>query len=407
LKTLVGRVVFLGFICLALAAPAEAMVYWESNRGVERTNLDRSYRSDVPDFSRFTIGGFIQGTRADCGIAVNSTHIYWVDRGGTTIARANLDGTEADFAFIEGVTGPCGITLDESYVYWANGGSDSIGRAKLDGSEVSQAFVSAVGDQPCGVAVDDEFVYWASAMAGQIGRASRMGGGSGSILIETPEIAPCGVAVDGTHLYWGGFSHSIGRADIDGSNVEHDFIDGLDQPCALAIEGSHIYWSEHSTRGMVGRAGLDGNGVDQTFIDSSSSCSVAVDSLHYIPPPPPQSSFKVGKPRRSTTKGMIFIPIDFPDAGHFTVKIGPGFEWRLVNVGFGPAIFGGGRKWLRVRAAPKGRQGHNVRRALRNRGKIQFKIEMHYAEVSKNTATKEKTLSLIRKERPPKRERLR
>lgn len=379
------------------------MVYWESNQGIERTNLDRSYRSDVPDFSRFFTGGFIRTARADCGIAVNDTHIYWVSRWDNTIGRANLDGTEPNFAFIEGADEPCGIAVDESHVYWANGGSDSIGRAKLDGSEVNQAFVDPAGDMPCGVAVDDEFVYWASTVSGEIGRAPRAGGSPGVPFIEAGEVGPCGVAVDDAHVYWGSFSYSIGRADLNGSSVEPDFIGGLDRPCAIAIEGSHLYWSEQSTQGSIGRAGLDSSGVDRVFIDSSSSCSVAVDPLHYVPPPPPQSSFSVGKPKRSTTKGMIFIPIDFPASGHFAVTLGRGFEWRLVNVGFGPAIFGSGRKWLRVRAASKGRQGHNIRRALRNRGKVRFKIEMRYSEVSKNAAIKEKTLTLIREERPSKR----
>ena len=390
-------------LCLGLSARAEAMVYWQSNQGIERTNTDRSYRSDVPDFSRFTTGGFIRTARADCGIAVNATHIYWVSRWDNTIGRANLDGTEPDFAFIEGAAGPCGITLDESHVYWANGESDSIGRAKLGGSEVDQAFIDSAGDMPCGVAVDDEFVYWASTVSGEIGRAPRAGSGPGSTFIETPEIGPCGVAVDDAHLYWGSFSNSIGRADIGGSDVEPNFIGGLDRPCAVAVDGSHLYWSEQSTQGAIGRAGLDGSGVDRAFIDSSSSCSVAVDPLHYVPPPPPQSNFEVGKPKHDKARGMIFIPVDFPDSGHFAVTIGRGFEWKLKGFGFGPAIFGAGRIWLRVRAAPKGRQGHNIRRKLRNQGRVRFRIEMRYSEVSKNTATKEKTLTLVRERRPQRR----
>lgn len=379
------------------------MVYWQSNQGIERTNLDRSYSSEIPDFSRFDTGGFIRTARASCGIAVNDTHIYWVSRWENTIGRANLDGTEPDFAFIEGAAGPCGIALDESYFYWANGESDSIGRAKLDGSEVDQAFVDPAGDMPCGVAVDGEFIYWASTVTDEIGRASRAAGGPGSVLIETAGIGPCGITVDDEHLYWGSFSHSIGRADVSGADVEPDFIAGLDRPCAVAVDSSHLYWAEQSTPGAIGRAGRDGIGVDRAFIGSTSSCSVAVDSLRYVPPPPPQSSFEIGKPRRNTTKGVIFIPIDIPDSGHFAVTLGRGFEWRLVNVGFGPTIFGGGRKWLRVRAAPKGRQGHNVRRKLRNQGRVPFTIEMRYSEMFKNAATKEKTLTLIQRERPSKR----
>ena len=37
---------------------------------------------------------------------------------------------------------------------------------------------------------------------------------------------PCGVATDGTHIYWANEGGStIGRANLDGSGVQQDFID--------------------------------------------------------------------------------------------------------------------------------------------------------------------------------------
>ena len=73
--------------------------------------------------------------------------VYWTNRNGgagTTLGRANLDGTGADETFIGGATGPVGIAVDAAHIYWANafGAHSTIGRANLNGTEASQSFIS-------------------------------------------------------------------------------------------------------------------------------------------------------------------------------------------------------------------------------------------------------------------------
>jgi virginiamycin B lyase len=93
------------------------------------------------------------------------------------------------------------------------------------------------------------------------------------------------VAVSGTHIYWtaGHSGGTIGRANLDGSDVNHNFITGLGTPRGIAVDGAHIYWADLGTS-MIGRAKLDGSEVDQNFIgrpgDGSHPVALAVDRHH-------------------------------------------------------------------------------------------------------------------------------
>jgi hypothetical protein len=99
-----------------------------------------------------------------CGVAVNSTSIYWVTTNtgfifpGTTIGRAKLnDGSEMEKSIIGDANGPCGIAIFGSQLYWANSVTNTIGRADIDGngaSGVNQSFIATGGSEICGVAID-------------------------------------------------------------------------------------------------------------------------------------------------------------------------------------------------------------------------------------------------------------
>ena len=88
--------------------------------------------------------------------------MYWANQGanqtGTTIGRANLDGTGANQSFIGGAHSPAGIAVNGPYIYWANFGGThgvagtTIGRARLNGTGVNQSFVKGA-KTPVGVFV--------------------------------------------------------------------------------------------------------------------------------------------------------------------------------------------------------------------------------------------------------------
>src|SRR4051812_6607021 len=179
-------------------------------------------------------------------------YVYWPNWSqgtGTTIGRAELDGSNPDFGFIKGASGPCGVTVDRDHVYWDNFNQNAIARASLDGTHREQTFVPGAASGPCGVAVDDRHIYWMNFFkpggggGESIGRAD-LDGGSPDETFITGTDGPCGAAVDATYLYWANFNtSSIGRARLDGTvPPDPEWIKGASFPCGVAIDDDHIYW---------------------------------------------------------------------------------------------------------------------------------------------------------------------
>ena len=96
---------------------------------------------------------------------------------------------------------------------------------------------------------------------------------------------PVGVAVDRNYIYYanndGG---TIGRADLDGTNLNQDFITTATGPLGLAVDGSAVYWAIGAALAPSARANLDGNpsSVNQNFITGACQrlVGVAVDAAH-------------------------------------------------------------------------------------------------------------------------------
>jgi hypothetical protein len=216
-------------------------------------------------------------------------YIYWATFQNNSIGRANVDGSDPDINFIFNAGGrTCGVAVDSAHVYWANYVPNGmVRRANLDGSS-PEVFVPG-GQKPCGVAVDSQYIYWAndeySGSGGSIGRANLDGSDVRQDFIPNLD-QPCGVAVDSGHIYWGSespFTGSgyVGRADIDGSNSNPVFIgpDSDSSSCGIAVDSGHIYWATYARGGPIGRASLDGTTVEAGFIGALDvPCGVAVDS---------------------------------------------------------------------------------------------------------------------------------
>jgi hypothetical protein len=195
----------------------------------------------------------------------------------------------------------------QAAIYWANGalavgGNWSMGRANLDGTRAEPEFImgaKACGGPGCdrgagypeGVAVDGQHIYWtngggSASYVNTIGRANL----DGSDVNEKFIIVGAGrgaqrIAVDANHIYWTEIG-GIARANLNGAGVIHGFIPTKHYPEGVAVDGAHIYWAESTTATLrpraIARANLDGTAVNESFITGVDPefGGIAVDSVH-------------------------------------------------------------------------------------------------------------------------------
>ncbi len=128
------------------------------------------------------------------------------------------------------------------------------------------------------------FVYWANDNQTSIGRAKINGTGANNNFI-TGVNGVHGVAIDSKFIYWttlnGGVS-SIGRANLDGSGVNNQFITAnVTAPISIAVTSSGIYWTNEVGMGgtSIGVAGLDGSNPNPNFVSGPvGTCGLTADS---------------------------------------------------------------------------------------------------------------------------------
>jgi hypothetical protein len=96
-------------------------------------------------------------------------------------------------------------------------------------------------------------------------------------IVLTLQAGLYGLALDSNYIYWADISHnSIGRAELDGQNVNLTFIPGCSLPRGVAVDRSHVYWANDGN--SIGQADLDGQNVNQSFIPNCPSpFGIAVD----------------------------------------------------------------------------------------------------------------------------------
>jgi hypothetical protein len=215
---------------------------------------------------------FIPSQKA-LGLAVDAEHIYWVDPALGTIGRADLDGTERNPAFIEPGTIECEV-------------------------KGKPGTFEAVASRPRSVAVDAGHVYWTDtgcsdengpiAETGTIGRAAIDGSEVEAAFIEGAT-NPQGIAVNATHVYWANAGitgvSAIGRATIAGGEVKQSLIAeaiGGTTPYGVALSATHVYFDLNGVSNnfsYIARANLDGKEAEAAFVGEGAR-GLAVDASH-------------------------------------------------------------------------------------------------------------------------------
>jgi hypothetical protein len=162
-------------------------------------------------------------------------------------------------------------------IFWGDFSTTYISRAENDGSDVNTTFIPA---SPCGIAVDTLHVYWTNN-SGAIGRANLDGTGRDDNFLPLDAGANCGVAVNANYIYWTR-QHGLGRANLDGSGMNTQFIAdaGGGTTNGVAVDANYVYWGDVD-QNKVGRADLAGTNPNASFISTTNGVrGVAVDAAH-------------------------------------------------------------------------------------------------------------------------------
>jgi hypothetical protein len=180
-----------------------------------------------------------------------------------------------------------GLAVGGGYVYAAeNTVPVHIGRAVVDSTGPHPTLASpqpqfiTVGSPQSraeGIAVGGAYVYWTTEST--IGRARLDGTQVEPEFIKNlASQSAQGIAVEGEYIYWDG-GGAIARARLDGAELNPAYISGLEQsnPADLAADTEHLYWS---SRESIGRVSLSGASVEPRFLIASQPSGIAVDSAH-------------------------------------------------------------------------------------------------------------------------------
>ena len=248
-----------------------------------------------------------------------------------------------------------------------------------------------------GVAVDAHHVYWADAEC--IGRANLDGTGIDPCFINfsgPPDpfrepTFPMAVAVDGDHVYWAAWGDTasngtIGRANLNGSGAERNFITGVGAPNGVAVDDVHVYWTNQgngATNGTIVRANLDGTGLDPNFIAAGSLnvTGVAVDGL----PPPPSNDFSFGKVKKNKRDGRAKLTVNVPGGGDLVLA-----KTQKVRAA-GVRAEVAGKVELPIK--PKGK----AKKKLSKKGKVKVKAKVTYIPDGGEPNTERKKIKLVKR----------
>jgi hypothetical protein len=260
-------------VLAAAAVPAGAAIFFDlPSSGIGRVDL--TGRKAKPTLVR---------SEHSWAVAADRRHVYWARYyccAGKPqyIGRARLDGTHAQQQFVTlpplgpRQSGIDSVTVDRQHLYWTDG--NVVGRAALDGSHVEAAFITFAPTDQTSQTVSDVRasggkLYFRVAQYGDGGVARSIGRADVDGTNVVPAFIPgiplgAGLAADARHLYWDEAENvrAIARANLDGSHVDQHFIDVRAQ--GLAVGAGHVFWSTFPT-GVIGRARADGTHVERRF----------------------------------------------------------------------------------------------------------------------------------------------
>lgn len=193
----------------------------------------------------------------ECGTACDDNQI------------CSITGCVSDPVFISGQARPVSVAVDSTHVYWLNAGvldalqnagPGNLMRLGLSGG-APEVIVPEI-TSPLALIVDETHVYWGERSAG-LWKAPKDGSGVPAQVVNTG--SPAGVTQTTTHLFWEIHSDptfeilSIGK---DGTGLKSLVVAEGDPPIGLAVNDEFLYYSSAAS---IARTLADGSGAQEAL----------------------------------------------------------------------------------------------------------------------------------------------
>jgi hypothetical protein len=242
---------------------------------------------------------------ASASASASAGHLFWASSAG--IQRADADGTNARMLLAG--TNYYYLAVDAQHVFFAANGDKRIGRMDLDGGNPDPNWITGLTRAPAGLASAGGRVCWTSssptaqANDGQIGCTTVDAAGAHGAVNEAVLAGLDGggaFAMDASHIYFvvplnragAATQESIGRADVDGRNVNPSFLPGpFNLVDALAVNANHVYLGignpqNEAPHSEILSAPLDGGGTSTVeTLDPQSyfrTLAASDDTLYWV-----------------------------------------------------------------------------------------------------------------------------
>jgi|GEM_PF-3638096 len=245
-------------------------LYWGVSGQVVRSGLElpmgqsATNRTDVVNLISNELGG-----TTGVAIDVDAGKLYWIYSAGSgsSIMRADLDGTNVEELIADLTTFPTSLGLDpqSATMFWTDADTDTIHSAGMEipmgdtpstRSDIVTLISSGIQD-PDGLAVDsvNQQIYSANPALGTIQR-SDFDGMNIEELVAAGTTEPVGIAldVDAGMMYWtDGFGMAVRSAGMDipmgqTSTTRTDIVTVISTspaaPHGIAVADGFVYWSE-------------------------------------------------------------------------------------------------------------------------------------------------------------------
>jgi hypothetical protein len=218
---------------------------------VTATFTDRCVRTildSTPSASTFAIKA----------LALDSSHLYWIDIGAALVKRRPLSGSTT--TVIAGGINPASLALDATHAYWSDIGERRLYRWPKAGGTPQILATLATG--PDTIALTATHIYWVTPAGDAIYRMLKDGGTVETVvpgLALGPLHGPHRIAVDADAIYWLSESGTIARAPLVGGTIT-TLATGQDRPSSLFLTSTQVYWSNRGD-GTIARVAKTGGAV--------------------------------------------------------------------------------------------------------------------------------------------------